>query len=164
MREQRAAMEKELGNMQAKAQGSYQEHQTMQIKVSAFNFLLKCGDLLIQFIPLCDELLWNPSLWHFYKDNLIMCCVVSAGERAAGEPNHSTAAGEWHSEGRSQLCDQSDGEQVSTLLIRGHLCPILLIYFFLFAKSESHPSFWQVRKTMCGLFCVSYAILWSTNM
>lgn len=57
MREQRAAMEKELGNMQAKAQGSYQEHQTMQIKVSAFNFLLKCGDLLIQFIPLCDELL-----------------------------------------------------------------------------------------------------------
>lgn len=33
MREQRAAMEKELGNMQAKAQGSYQELQAMQIKV-----------------------------------------------------------------------------------------------------------------------------------
>ncbi|XP_012707873.3 kinectin isoform X2 [Fundulus heteroclitus] len=32
MREQRAAMEKELGGMQAKAQGSYQEVQTMQIK------------------------------------------------------------------------------------------------------------------------------------
>uniref|UniRef100_A0A3B4ABQ7 Ribosome receptor lysine/proline rich domain-containing protein n=1 Tax=Periophthalmus magnuspinnatus TaxID=409849 RepID=A0A3B4ABQ7_9GOBI len=32
MREQRAAMEKELGGMQAKAQGSYQELQTMQIK------------------------------------------------------------------------------------------------------------------------------------
>ncbi len=29
------AMEKELGNMQAKAQGSYQELQTMQIKVRA---------------------------------------------------------------------------------------------------------------------------------
>lgn len=35
MREQRAAMEKELGSMQAKAQGSYQELQTMQIKVKA---------------------------------------------------------------------------------------------------------------------------------
>lgn len=35
MREQRAAMEKELGSMQAKAQGSYQELQTMQIKVRA---------------------------------------------------------------------------------------------------------------------------------
>lgn len=33
MREQVAAMEKELGSMQAKAQGSYQELQTMQIKV-----------------------------------------------------------------------------------------------------------------------------------
>lgn len=33
MREQRGAMEKELGGMQAKAQGSYQELQTMQIKV-----------------------------------------------------------------------------------------------------------------------------------
>lgn len=33
MREQCAAMEKELGGMQAKAQGSYQELQTMQIKV-----------------------------------------------------------------------------------------------------------------------------------
>lgn len=33
MREQRAAMEKEVGSMQAKAQGSYQELQTMQIKV-----------------------------------------------------------------------------------------------------------------------------------
>ncbi|KAM7403008.1 hypothetical protein PAMA_003774 [Pampus argenteus] len=32
MREQRGAMEKELGGMQAKAQGSYQELQTMQIK------------------------------------------------------------------------------------------------------------------------------------
>uniref|UniRef100_A0A3Q2DGD3 Kinectin 1 n=1 Tax=Cyprinodon variegatus TaxID=28743 RepID=A0A3Q2DGD3_CYPVA len=32
MREQRAAMEKELGGMQAKAQGSYQELQNMQIK------------------------------------------------------------------------------------------------------------------------------------
>ncbi|XP_056915447.1 kinectin isoform X4 [Takifugu flavidus] len=32
VREQRAAMEKELGSMQAKAQGSYQELQTMQIK------------------------------------------------------------------------------------------------------------------------------------
>uniref|UniRef100_A0A8D3CQE0 Kinectin 1 n=1 Tax=Scophthalmus maximus TaxID=52904 RepID=A0A8D3CQE0_SCOMX len=32
MREQRATMEKELGGMQAKAQGSYQELQTMQIK------------------------------------------------------------------------------------------------------------------------------------
>lgn len=35
MREQRAAMEKDLGSMQAKAQGSYQELQTMQIKVRA---------------------------------------------------------------------------------------------------------------------------------
>lgn len=33
MREQRGAMEKELGNMQAKAQGSYQDLQAMQIKV-----------------------------------------------------------------------------------------------------------------------------------
>ncbi|XP_072314108.1 kinectin isoform X2 [Eucyclogobius newberryi] len=33
MREQRAAMEKELGGMQAKAQGSYGELQTMQMKV-----------------------------------------------------------------------------------------------------------------------------------
>lgn len=33
MREQRAAMEKELGNMQGKAQGSFQELQSMQIKV-----------------------------------------------------------------------------------------------------------------------------------
>ncbi|XP_028994336.2 kinectin isoform X2 [Betta splendens] len=32
MRDQRAAMEKEMGNMQAKAQGSFQELQTMQIK------------------------------------------------------------------------------------------------------------------------------------
>uniref|UniRef100_A0A3B3CTL3 Kinectin 1 n=2 Tax=Oryzias melastigma TaxID=30732 RepID=A0A3B3CTL3_ORYME len=32
MREQRGAMEKELGNMQAKAQGSYQDLQAMQIK------------------------------------------------------------------------------------------------------------------------------------
>lgn len=60
-----------------------------------------------------------------------MCCVVSAGERAAGEPNQSSAAGEWHSEGCSQLCHQSDGEQVSTLLIWGHLCPIVLIFFLL---------------------------------
>lgn len=36
VREQRAAMEKELGSMQAKAQGSYQELQTMQLKVRAF--------------------------------------------------------------------------------------------------------------------------------
>lgn len=35
MREQRAAMEKELGNMQGKAQGSFQELQAMQIKVRA---------------------------------------------------------------------------------------------------------------------------------
>lgn len=33
MREQRAAMEKELASMQGKAQGSYQELQAMQIKV-----------------------------------------------------------------------------------------------------------------------------------
>ena len=33
MREQRGAMEKELGSMQAKAQGSFQDLQTMQIKV-----------------------------------------------------------------------------------------------------------------------------------
>lgn len=39
MREQRAAMEKELGGMQAKAQGSYQELQTMQIKVTV-SFLI----------------------------------------------------------------------------------------------------------------------------
>lgn len=38
MREQRSAMEKELGGMQAKAQGSYQELQTMQIKVRALNY------------------------------------------------------------------------------------------------------------------------------
>lgn len=67
-----------------------------------------------------------------------MCCVVSAGERAAGEPNQSTAAGEWHSEGRSELCHQSDGEQVSTLLIRGHLCPILLIFLLQNLKAIHH--------------------------
>lgn len=33
MREQRVAMEKELGGMQAKAQGSYQELQNMQKSV-----------------------------------------------------------------------------------------------------------------------------------
>lgn len=43
-------------------------------------------------------------------------CVVPAGEGAAGEPDHSTAAGERHSEGRSQLCHQPDGEQVSVTL------------------------------------------------
>lgn len=36
MREQRAAMEKELGSMQNKAQSNFQELQTMQIKVGAF--------------------------------------------------------------------------------------------------------------------------------
>lgn len=36
MREQRAAMEKELGSMQVKAQGTYQELQTMQIKVKPY--------------------------------------------------------------------------------------------------------------------------------
>lgn len=39
MREQRAAMEKELGSMQSKAQGSFQELQTMQMKVRAFYVL-----------------------------------------------------------------------------------------------------------------------------
>lgn len=33
MREQRAAMEKEVANMQAKAQGNFQELQNMQMKV-----------------------------------------------------------------------------------------------------------------------------------
>lgn len=36
MREQRTAMEKELGSMQNKAQSNFQELQTMQIKVGAF--------------------------------------------------------------------------------------------------------------------------------
>lgn len=36
MREQRAAMEKELSSMQNKAQSNFQELQTMQIKVRAF--------------------------------------------------------------------------------------------------------------------------------
>lgn len=44
MREQRAAMEKELGGMQAKAQGSYQELQTMQIKVRA---LISCKGMRV---------------------------------------------------------------------------------------------------------------------
>jgi len=44
IREQRAVMEKELGSMQGKAQGSYQELQSMQIKVS--NFVLITGQLL----------------------------------------------------------------------------------------------------------------------
>lgn len=35
MRDQRVTLEKELGNMQSKAQGSYQELQTIQIKVKA---------------------------------------------------------------------------------------------------------------------------------
>ena len=35
MRDQLAAMEKGLGGMQAKAQGSYKELQTMQMKVTA---------------------------------------------------------------------------------------------------------------------------------
>lgn len=43
-------------------------------------------------------------------------CVVPAGEGAAGEPDHSTAAGERHLEGRSQLCHQPDGKQVSAEL------------------------------------------------
>lgn len=44
MREQVAAMEKEMGSMQAKAQGSYQEIQSMQIKVKivCISFQLHC--------------------------------------------------------------------------------------------------------------------------
>lgn len=55
MREQRAAMEKELGSMQAKAQGSYQELQTMQIKVKA---LISCRSKDINFrvcLQLCHQ-------------------------------------------------------------------------------------------------------------
>lgn len=43
MREQRAAMEKELGGMQAKAQGSYQELQNMQMKVGGASRLGAAG-------------------------------------------------------------------------------------------------------------------------
>lgn len=51
MREQRGAMEKELGNMQAKAQGSFQELQNMQIKVWASISYLSTDD--------DDELKWK---------------------------------------------------------------------------------------------------------
>lgn len=39
LREQCSALEKELSSMQAKAQGSYQELQTMQIKVGCVTFM-----------------------------------------------------------------------------------------------------------------------------
>lgn len=39
MRERCAAMEKELSNMQNKAQSNFQELQTMQIKVTAFFYV-----------------------------------------------------------------------------------------------------------------------------
>lgn len=50
MREQRAAMEKELGGMQAKAQGSYQELQTMQIKVKIVCISFQFGCFIISIV------------------------------------------------------------------------------------------------------------------
>lgn len=81
MREQRAAMEKEVGSMQAKAQGSYQELQTMQIKVRP---LITCRSM--EFNSLVHSINSNSSciqsiLWekHFSKDCMeteSCCCVV----------------------------------------------------------------------------------------
>lgn len=58
MRERLAAMEKELGSMQAKAQGSYQELQTMQIKVRA---LISCR--IIEINLLFSNLSMSSVLW-----------------------------------------------------------------------------------------------------
>lgn len=69
LRDQCAVLEKELGNMQAKAQGSYQEHQTMQIKVRAFNFLLKCGDLL------CVMNCYETQTFDIFIETILLCVV-----------------------------------------------------------------------------------------
>lgn len=120
MREQRAAMEKELGGMQAKAQGSYQELQTMQIKVKALNYRdeLSVSNFVVFIITLHvldkhEGTHWHSSQGCTETESCCCCCVVPADEGAAGKPDHSTAAGEWYPEGRSQLCHQPDGEQVS---------------------------------------------------
>lgn len=65
------------------------------------------------------------------------CCpysLVPTDERATGKPklsNLSSAAGEWYPEGRSQLCHQPDGEQVSVTFNRKTLQLILhMSYLF----------------------------------
>ena len=110
MREQRAAMEKELGGMQAKAQGSYQDNQTMQIKVRALVSCLRFEIDSVVFKNVNHVL--HKTAWRL---NLIVC-IVPTGEGAAGKPDHSPAAGERHPEGRGQLGHQPDGEQVSATL------------------------------------------------
>lgn len=58
-------------------------------------------------------------------------CLVPTDERATGKPklsDLSSAAGEWYPEGRSQLCHQPDGEQVSVTFNRPYSsCFICLI-------------------------------------
>lgn len=54
VREQRAAMEKELGNMQAKAQGNFQELQNMQMKVRAFICFHICFSFPVALARLCQ--------------------------------------------------------------------------------------------------------------
>lgn len=54
----------------------------------------------------------------FYITKTCCLCAVSAGEGAAGKPDHSTATGERYPEGRSQLCHQPDGEQVSVTVLK----------------------------------------------
>lgn len=127
VREQRAAMEKELGNMQAKAQGNFQELQNMQMKVRTFYmvprlfFFSSCPGTLVssvksvKFKPFANIKTFNKLL---KTASCCCCCVVSAGERAVGKPNYPTAAGERHLEGCSQLCHQPDGEQVSIMFYR----------------------------------------------
>lgn len=124
MREQRSAMEKELGGMQAKAQGSYQELQTMQIKVRALNYRNEFSVSNFVFFSTTlhvDKHEGTQTIWHSSQGCTetesccccCCCCIVPADEGAAGKPDHPTAAGEWYPEGRSQLCHQPDGEQVS---------------------------------------------------
>lgn len=119
MREQRVALEKELGSMQAKAQGTYQELQTMQIKVKAciWIIIVQLAPAVSCFITLelqkSGILKRNVQKTELLKAECRCLCAVSAGEGAAGRPDHSTAAGERHPEGRSQLRHQPDGEQVS---------------------------------------------------
>lgn len=62
MREQRAAMEKELASMQAKAQGSYQELQAMQIKVRP---LISCSLMeinILEFFCFFSQLFPNQAV------------------------------------------------------------------------------------------------------
>lgn len=126
LREQRAALEKELGSFQAKAQ----ELQAMQIKVS----LSRCFTLVS--IPVSHTDTQAQKVTFRNQEILSMfflvgldtrhwptspCHIVPAGEGAAGEPELSNLpppARERHPERRGQLGHQPDGEQVSVAFSR----------------------------------------------